>query len=72
MAAAARRFVFSQTPVLEYSNRQRQQEQKLTVEAQVNLKSIQNLGYLGHDLVKIVILAFMIIAAQIFLALFRA
>lgn len=68
MAAVDRRFVFAETPVGEYGQDIGVQERK-PADARDSARNIQDLGYLGRDLAKILIVASVIIAAQITLAL---
>lgn len=69
MAAVDRRFVFAETPVLRYGGDSGGKERQLVAEKGDRARNIQDLGYLGRDLAKILIFASTIIAAQITLAL---
>lgn len=68
MTAVDRRFVFAETPVGKYVQDSGGNEQK-PADARDSARNIQDLGYLGRDLAKILIVASVIIAAQITLAL---
>ena len=63
--------MFAETPVLSYGEDSGGQERK-PADRRDSAGNIQDLGYLGRDLVKILIVASVIMAAQITLALTRS
>lgn len=78
LAAAARRFTFSDSGLVSYqvAGEAKEQPQKILEErpqtAKTSGRQIENLNYVGADLLKILLLASLIIASQIALSFVRA